>query len=940
MPIEIALLGEVTARADGRPVDLGPPRQRCVLAALAVDACRLVPADHLVGRVWGAETPRRGRATLHSHISRLRKAFAGALTIAHRSDGYTLEVDQPEQAVDLLRFRALRDRARRTGEESRTVALLTEALALWHGEPLTGLSGEWVDGERDRWWQERWAVEQDLVDARLRLGQGEELVAQLSARTGQYPLDERVAGQYMLALHRAGRSADALDHYRQLRERLVVELGTDLSTALQDLHQQILAADPRLVPTPPGTAIEPVVTPRQLPATPAPFVGRKEELDRLDAILLPNGRSADVPEEVPAGTTMLISAIGGTGGIGKTWLALTWAHRNLDRFPDGQLFVDLHGFSPTERPRHPVDVLGGFLDALGVDRDRQPNDPDRRSELYRSLIADKRMLVMLDNAVNTDQVIPLLPGGRDCTVLITSRNHLRGLTARHGAHPVHLDVLTDTEAHTLLTTALGADTTANAPAVAELTDLCGGLPLALGLIAARITADPHLPLADILAELRALGMDALDSDDPTASLPTVLSWSLRHLTDQQRQTFALLGIAPGPDTGLPAAAHLADLSERDTHALLQALVDASLVDRVPGGRYGMHDLVRAYATAHHQLPDDVRETALRRVLDFYTHTAHTAERLQFPHRDPPPFNPPAGNVRPHPLPDPAAALAWFDTEHAGLLAAQRVAATHDWHAISWLLAWSLYTFHNRRGHLHDQLTVWQAAAEAATHLADPAVHLLTHRALGRTHADLGHHEIALDHLHQALELADHHPLEKARTHLALLWVWGRAGEDRKALDHAQHALALSDDIDDPVWRADALNGVGWCAARVGDYDTAREHCQAALTLYQHHHNPDGKAATLDSLGYIDHRTGRHAQAIDHYGRSLSLYHDLGDTYEVANTLDRLGHPHVALGHTDQARVVWRKALRLYREQGRHDDAARVQHQLDTLPREGAPTARP
>lgn len=555
MPTNITLLGDVTVHVDGRGVDLGPPRQRCVLAALAVDAGRLVPADRLVGQVWGVDTPRRGRATLHSHISRLRKALAGALAIRYRSDGYALVVDEPDQAVDLLRFRALCDQARGAGEDVRTVDLLTAALALWGGEPLSGLSGEWVDGERDRWQQERWAAELDLVDAELRAGRGEGLVSRLSARARQHPLDERVAGQYMLALHRAGRPADALDHYRRLRERVVAELGTDLGAALRALHQRILTADPGLIPEPVGVAVRPVVVPRQLPATPAQFVGRQRELDRLGALLCawPPGGEGPAAEEVTPGGTLLISAIGGTGGMGKTWLALHWAHRNLHRFPDGQLFVDLRGFSPTERPAHPTDALGGFLDALGVGRDRQPTDQDRRAELYRSLVADKRMLVVLDNAVSTDQVVPLLPGGHHCTVVVTSRNQLRGLIARHGARPVHLDVLSDTEARTLLTGILGPDRAdADDRAIAELVESCGRFPLALGLVAARAAADPRSPLRDIVAELHDLGLDALDSDDPSASLPAVLSWSLRRLTDRQREVFALLGIAPGSDTGLPA----------------------------------------------------------------------------------------------------------------------------------------------------------------------------------------------------------------------------------------------------------------------------------------------------------------------------------------------------------------------------------------------------
>jgi tetratricopeptide (TPR) repeat protein len=666
------------------------------------------------------------------------------------------------------------------------------------------------------------------------------------------------------------------------------------------------------------------LVPRQLRPAPYGFVGRVDHLADLD-------RRASAFPDKERGAVVVISAIGGTGGIGKTWLALTWAHRNLDRFPDGQLFVDLRGFSSTGRPAHPVDVLGGFLEALGVDRDRQPNDPERRAELYRSLVADRRMLVVLDNAATTDQITPLLPGGHQCTVLVTSRNHLRGLVARHGARPIHVDVLTDLEAHTLLAATLGQDR-ADTEAVAELTELCGGFPLALGLIAARTAADPHLPLRDTIAELRALGVDALDSEDPTASLSTVLSWSLRRLTPRQRQVFALLGIAPGPDSGLPAVTALTGLPERETYAVLRALADASLVDRIPGGRYAMHDLVRAYATTvTDDLPAEVRETALRRVLDFYANTTHTADQLLDPHRGPAPLDPPTPGAR-HPLPDVPTALAWFDAEHACLLAAQLTATAFAWYSTVWHLAWDLDTFHYRRGHRHDRLTVLQAAADAAAHLSAPITHIHAQRSLGYANAELGRHDDAIDHLHQALTLAEHHHDrdQQARTHYVLARAWELRGDDRQALHHARRTLDLHRGLGQSVWEAAGLNAVGWYAARLRDYDSARAHCQAALTLHRHHHNPDGEAGTLDSLGYIDHHSGHHTQAVTHYHQALVLFRDQGNSYQVADTLDRLGHPHAALGQTELARAVWREALRLYREQGRDDDTARVQRQLDDL----------
>lgn len=674
----------------------------------------------------------------------------------------------------------------------------------------------------------------------------------------------------------------------------------------------------------------PVVIPRQVPAAPALFIGRRDELDRLEAVL-----SADTPlEEGHHGRSTLILMIGGAGGIGKTWLALHWAHHHLNRFPDGQLFVDLNGFSPTGQPAGPADVLGRFLDALGIDHDRQPTDLTHRTDLYRSVVANKRMLVILDNAANADQVIPLLPGGHHCAVVITSRNQLRGVVAGYGARPIHLDVLTDVEARTLLTTALGPDrVAAHEPAVAKLIEMCGGFPLALGVIAARAAANRHLLLEDAVDELRTFGADALDGEDHTASLPAVLSWSLHHLTDRQQFVFALLGIAPGPDIGLPAAAQLAGRSVRETHAVLQGLADNSLIDRTPGSRFAMHDLVRAYAaTVADAQHAEVRELALRRVIDFYTHTAHAADHLLEPHRDFVPLDPPPSGVHVHPLSDAVEALAWFDTEHACLLAAQHTATTRTWHSTVWHLAEALDVFHHRRGHHHHRLTVWQAAVDTATHLPDLTAQTLAHLYLGLAQAELSRHEDALSHLRHALTLAEHHhdPTLQARTHHVLARTWELHGDIQQALDHARHALNLFRGLHQTEWKADALNAVGWYAALLGDYNTALDHCDAALTLHQSHHDPDSEADTLDNLGYINHHSGRHTEAITSYRQALALRRDHGNTHQAANTFDRLGHLHVSVGQTEQARTAWVEALSLYREQARHNDADRIRRQLDHL----------
>ena len=940
MAVEFRVLGPVQARIDDRPVELGHARQRCVLAVLLMDANPWLSTDQLLDRAWGERIPRGGRDTLYGYLSRLRRTLRATdeADIVRRPGGYELVVD--ENAVDVHRFYRLVADAQAAGGDDGG-ALFKEALGLWRGEVCAGLDTPWVHAVRAELDRQRLTAELDYADLRLRLGRHTDLLADLTSLAAAHPLDERLAGQFMLALYRSGRQAEALGHYGRLRTRLADELGADPGPDLQQLHQRILAADPATA-APTARANRLPAVPRQLPAASALFTGRQPELAELDRVLIaapagesPPTRPGAAPEAPAAAGTVAISAISGVGGIGKTWLALTWAHRNLQRFPDRQLFVDLQGFSPTERPTDPADAVRGFLTALGVDPGGLPSDLDAQTALYRGLVAGRRMLVVLDNAVTADQVVPLLPGGTSCTVLVTSRTRLASLIDRYSAHHLPVGVLTHEEARALLVARLGEHrATAAREVTDELTELCGRHPLALAIIARHAALRPQVPLVEFAVEFRDLGLEMLDHDtDPTASLPAVLSWSLRRLTDRQRTVFALLGIAPGPDIDLPAAASLTGLPPTETRKALRLLEDHSLLDRHANGRYTMHDLVRAYAaTLAHDLTESVRQAALERVVDFHLHTAYTATRLLDPYRPPIRLDPPVPGTHPQPLSSLPAALAWLDVHHPHLLAAQHTATAHHRHHTVWRIAWTLTVFHRRRGHHHDDLAVWQAAADAAGHLPDPTTRTIAHRLLGHAHAELGRHARAVAHLHQALALAEHHhdPTQEAHTHHALAWAWEKRGDDRRALEHARHALDLFRVLDSPVWEAIALNAVGWQAARLGEYDTARENCQAALILHRQHKDSDSEADALDSLGFIDHHTGHHERAIGYYQQALTLYRGVGNTTEAADTLDNLGHPHAALGHHAQARAVWQQALELYQDGGRDADTARVQRQLEAL----------
>ncbi|MBB5959788.1 tetratricopeptide (TPR) repeat protein [Saccharothrix tamanrassetensis] len=673
-----------------------------------------------------------------------------------------------------------------------------------------------------------------------------------------------------------------------------------------------------------------VTPPRQLPAMPALFTGRARALVALDDTL--HG-AASIESTGRAVSPPMISVIGGAGGIGKTWLALCWAHRRPDWFPDGQLFVDLRGFSPEGEPMSPGVAVRGFLDALGVDPGRIPPDLDGQAALYRSLTADKRVLVVLDNAASTEQVEPLLPGGRSCAVVVTSRRILRGLVTRHGARHLALDVLSDDEARAALELRLGSRRlNAEPDATARLLALCRGFPLALAIVAGRAHTNPGLPLAHLVLELHESGVGALDDDDPTASLPAVFATSYRALTSGQQHIFRLLAIAPGPHIGLDAAASLTGLPRAEASRSLRALHEASLLDQNTHGRYTMHDLIRRYTNESvHHLPEAERTRALSRVVDHYLHTAHAADQLLYPHREPMRLTPPSPGTRLHRLPDAEAAMAWFDAEHLNLLAALHTAAGQKRHEVVWQLAWALDTFHYWRGHLNERVLVWQAALDAAHHLVDPAIRISTHLNLGIAHAVRECPEAAVEHLHQALVLAERHddPAQQARTHQMLGWAWQWRGNSRRALDHATRALALHDTLDQPVRRADTLNQMGWYATRLGDHDIARAHFRAALALQRQHHNPDGEATSLDGLGHIAHHLGRHREAVHHYGQALALRRELGHVYGEADTLERLGHAHAALGEQDRAEALWREALHGYRQQKRDLDAARIRRLLDT-----------
>ena len=954
MRTQFHLLGSIEARVDGRVLEVGHLRQWCVLAVLLLDANRPVPADELVDRVWGERAPQRARETLYGYLSRLRSALAvaGDVRISREAAGYLLSVDP--DAVDVHRFHRLVASARGTADAGAALELFEQALGLWHGAAFAVLDTPWLNGARTALDLARLGAELARNDLALSRGRHARLLGEMSTAAGAYPLDERLAGQLMLALYREGRQGEALACYRRLRLLLVEELGIDPGEPLRSLHQRILRADPTLLveestvdrpgAEPVGEAVGESVggpaavraqVPRQVPAPPRTFTGRVAELARLSEL----AELSDQPEpSVPAP----LCAIVGPGGVGKTWIAQRWAHEHLSWYPDGQLYVDLRGFDSAGSPVPPSVAVRGFLDALGVAPEAIPANLDAQTALYRSLVADRRLLIMLDNARDSAHAAPLLPGAAGCTVLVTSRHQLVGLVTAHGARPFALGLLTDDEARQLLAGHLGKRRIAAEPAAVDaLLRHCAGLPLALGIVAARAAVHPDLPLAALADELAeaATRLDALDAGELSVNLRAALSCSTESLAPRAARLFALFGLVAGPDVGLAAMASLATLPVPLTRALLRQLAAAHLAAEPEPDRWRMHDLVRLYA-AEQAATLDEGPAARGRLLDHYLHTAYAANRLLAPLREDIEPAPRSPGVSLAPVGDHVRAMAWFAAEHANLLAAAEQAAEGGQDAHAWQLAWAMATYLDRYAHWHDRARVHSVAWAAARRLDDRRAQVYALRGLASAQIRLGRYEEARAKLRLALELLDHldDPALRAQLHRTLASSYARAGEPVPALSHDEQALALFEKAGNRCGQAVVLNAIGWHRAHLGEYERALPFCEQALALQQQIGDRDGAAATLDSLGYIHRHLGRYDNAVDRYQQAVDLLNDIGDRYQLADTVANLGDTFAAAGDPDRARAAWQRAVTILNELG-VPAALRLRSPADRQKAAGGETAR-
>jgi tetratricopeptide (TPR) repeat protein/transcriptional regulator with XRE-family HTH domain len=666
--------------------------------------------------------------------------------------------------------------------------------------------------------------------------------------------------------------------------------------------------------------------PRQLPSTAAGFTGRAAELATLMRML-------DQASGASAGT-VVISAIGGTAGVGKTALALHWAHQVAARFGDGQLYVNLRGFDPSGVPLSVGEALRGFLDALGVPPDRVPPQTEAQAGLYRSLLADKRMLIVLDNARDEQQVRPLLPASPASLVIVTSRNQLGGLAAADRARLLTLDVLSQDEAVRMLTARIGADrAAAEAGAAAQIASLCGQLPLALAVAAARAESRPDFPLTALAAELADSAglLDALDAGDPAASVRAVFSWSYRQLSPAAARTFRLLGLHRGPDISLAAAASLAAHGEPAARRLMAELTRAHLVAEHVPGRYALHDLLRAYAADQACTTDSQleRAAAVGRVLDYYLHTARDAALLMFPSLGSIPLTPPSPGTAPERFTRHDQALAWFEAEYQVLLGAMTLAVDSGLDDHAWQISMVMHPVQATQGH-NAEWTAIKRMHMAVAARDDEAMVAAGDRDEAGT---LGDYQWVPDYYADMVKLYQQlgNRSGEARAQYALASIAEYLGRYDEALSRAEQAVGLFREIGDKAGETELLNASGWYHALLGNHQQARALSRQALALNARYGSRHLEAYIWKGLGYTEYRAGDLSQAADCCERALTIFRTVGDRWGEADTLTSLGDIRRAAGESLLAAEAWQQALPML-DDLQHPDVTRVRAKLASLAR--------
>lgn len=914
------ILGPLRVVADHRDIPITAGRERALLAMLLLRANQVVPVSQLVEVLWAARTPRDVRGQLHGCVSRLRRRLgeAGGQAIVTEPAGYRLRADAHD--VDLLEFRELVSTARaatREGRQEAARASYQAALDLWRGPALADIDRDELHSTADSLEEERVAVLEERIELELALGLGGELVSELTELVHRYPYRERLHAARMLALYRAGRQADALAAYQQVRQRLVADLGQEPGPGLRELHRRLLAGDASLRPVAPGSVeVRPAGPQRHcLPRTIADFTGREADLAWLTS-------AADQADPYAP----LVLTIDGMPGAGKTSLAVRAAHLLAPRYPDGQVFLDLHGHSE-HRPVALADALDSLLRQMGVPSAHIPADLDERIVRWRAELATRRVLIVLDNAASSAQVAPLLPAGPGCLTLVTSRQRLLDLD---GARPRSIGTLTPAEAVALLERVGGERVRDEPDAAAEVAQRCGYLPLALRLAASRLAHRPSWrvrDLADRLADSTPLA--ELSAGDRTVADAFALSYA--HLTPGSQRAFRMLGLHPGEDFDAAATAALAGLDLREAGRRLDELVNANLVEERLAGHYRLHDLLRTYASELGERMDSAadRDRALDQLLDYYLHAALNAdgsvEARQT--RETSALGPPH---RPDLVGEPGARGAgWLLRQRRNLLAAVRHAARtgRDHHVCH--LAAATWRFLYHHGHTDDLLATNRAALAAAQRLADPAAAAHAHNRLAAAFYRNGQYRYAAEHLRAVLasEPARLDPARKAITLKNLALVYAEWDSHADAIAHGEQAVALAQECADPIALASSLINLGHVYLLAGRFDEVLRVCRQGLRQARQAGSIRLMTSAIANLGIARARLGRYRQAHRLFTAAVAVRCRFDDRYNESDALNELGVLYREMGDLPKAIAYHRQALALVREVGYLAGECAVQNEL-------------
>ncbi|GAA4044999.1 AfsR/SARP family transcriptional regulator [Nonomuraea soli] len=938
------ILGPVELLSDGRPLTVPGLKARSLLAVLVINANTVLPPGRLLEAVWGMDVPPTGLRRLHTHLWAIRRLLPDPADLAGTPAGYLLRVRPGESDLDVFATETAAARAAAAaGDLAGASAAFRRGLAQWRGPALVGVRPDLQASEGGPLEEQRLAALSGRIDVDLRLGLHTELVAELRQLTSAHPLNEHLRGQLITALHGAGRTSEALAEYQSARRLLLDELGIEPGEALARAHQAVLSGDataPAAVVTGQAPAPAAVVTgrapvPRQLPPDVPAFTGRREAVARLDEL-------AAEPGDSP-----VVCLVSGTAGVGKTALAVHWAHRAAGRFPDGQLHLNLRGYDPLD-PLSPGAALDLLLRGLGVET--VPHSPDQRAALYRSVLAGKRMLILLDNARTAEQVRPLLPGTAGHLVLVTGRDSLPGLVARDGARRLRLSPLSHDEADDLLGRLLGHERAGSDPqARRAVVAYCAALPLALRIAAEHLLDHPGMALGELVDALAEESgrLDLLEAHgDPLADVRTVFSWSYRALREPAARLFRLLSLAPGPDFDVHAAANLAGLSEAVARRLLQDLRRASLVEDAGAGRHLLHDLLRAYSAERSQAEDDPgeRRAALTRLLDWYACSARAAMDVVDWFR--PPFLPPSAFAAAVPLPpfeEVDQAWAWLEGERANLVAAVRRAAADGLAEHAWRICHELQHLFFIRGYDQawiDTHSVAVAAAQAAGDdlgVAATSSSLASYYAVqGRRRQALRLRECVVEHYHR---LGLHHAEAVSRVYLAdAHFNLGRLDETER---ECERALALSLAHDDFFAQVLARWGLARAHSRTGRFDRALTAQLELLALAEETGSLQSQSVTLVELATTHLLGGDLDQAMERFEQALRTSRQVGDRRSEIRGLAGIGTVRFRTVGAEEAISWWEAALELSRDQYTPDlslpilgDLAQACHRMGLLDRAG------